>query len=88
MKITKEDFDAWLAHPVTEVFFLHVQEIAQKARADWDGQSWSNEGLWRDGTASDFRVACKARADCAEDILGITFEEEEDDIEPVGDFAD
>jgi len=88
MKITKEDFEAWLAHPVTEIFFINIQEIAQKARADWDSQSWSNEGLWRDGTANDLRIACKARADCADDILGITFEDEEEIDAGAGEFAD
>jgi hypothetical protein len=90
MKITKEDFDAWLVHPVSEIFFLQIQEIASKARTEWNSQSWANESLWSDQIANDFRIACKARSDCAEDILNITFEdeEEEEDAELIGDTTD
>jgi hypothetical protein len=88
VKLTKEDFEAWLRHPVTEQFFLRIEIMAADAQENWNETSWANESLWRDGRASELRIACKARADCAEDILAITFEDEDDDTEHERNIAD
>ena len=75
--MTKDDFESWLAHPVTEAFRAVVKQIADKAKDDWNFVSWNDQTMWKDGQAEHMRAACRARAECAEDILGIRLEDEE-----------
>ena len=83
----KDDFESWLAHPVTEEFFKAIREqVIETTRNNWNSVSWGSEALWRDGRAQEMRAVCKARVDCAEDILSIRLEEEEDD-EQIGDSS-
>ncbi len=79
MKITKDDFEAWRLSPITQAFLVVVAEMADIAKQQWITASWNNERLWRDNAAAELRAACRARAECAEDILQFRFEEEEVD---------
>ncbi len=80
MKITKDDFDIWRASPITQAFLVVISSMADTAREQWATASWNNERLWREpNAAAELRAACRARAECAEDILLFRFEEEEQD---------
>ncbi len=79
MKITKDDFEAWRTSPITQAFLLVIATMANTAKEQWSTASWNNERLWRDNAAAELRAACRARAECAEDILHFRFEEEEED---------
>ena len=40
MKIAKEDFEAWLANPVTEWVHRGLEKFAAEALAEWIALSW------------------------------------------------
>ena len=80
MKISKQDFEAWRSSPVTEAFFDAINDVAERARLTWMEASWNNERIWTDHKAGEMRAACRARAECAEDILNLNFEEENDSM--------
>lgn len=40
MTIESEDFEAWLAHPVTQAVMARAQQIEQGCKAAWMRQSW------------------------------------------------
>ena len=43
-RLTKEEFQAWEAHPVTEVVRRYLTDYAASIRADWaQGENWSDE---------------------------------------------
>jgi hypothetical protein len=69
VKITKEDFEAWKANPITEAYFRFASGIMAKAKADWMNASWNSEAIWRDGSAAELRAACRARHECAADLI-------------------
>jgi hypothetical protein len=37
---SKESFDAWRDHPVTQFVFAAHRQIAKECREDWDQRSW------------------------------------------------
>lgn len=78
MDIKKQDFEQWLDNPVTEAVMAAIADIRDKAMEDWNLVSWEDERMWRDGQAEYMRAACRSRAECAQDILNISFEEEDD----------
>lgn len=83
----KDEFDTWLAHPVTELFFKAIREqVIEQTLDSWNTVSWGNEALWRNDEARFMRTAAKARVECAEDILSLRLNEEEDEqVEDTGD---
>lgn len=40
MKIEKEDFEAWLANPVTELVHKGLEKFAANAKEHWVSMSW------------------------------------------------
>ena len=43
-RLTKDDLQAWRAHPVTEVVHQYLKDYAQWMRAQWaDGENWTVE---------------------------------------------
>jgi hypothetical protein len=70
MKITKEDFESWLASPVTEAVHAALVTFAKDAEATWLDMSWLNDNCdpmqLRD---------LKARATVAIDLKNWTFED-------------
>lgn len=70
MKIEKEDFDAWMAHPVTEHVLKHVGDLAEQNKQHWIDQSWEA------GKCDPMVLTeLKARAQAAKDLSEITFED-------------
>lgn len=45
MKITKEDFDAWLANPVTEAVHAALEKFAARAEQTWIAVSWHGDKI-------------------------------------------
>ncbi len=74
--IEKEDFEQWLAHPVTEYVLKRVGELAEANKQKWISQSW-------DGGVADQSVLIdlRARAEAAKDLSEITFEDIKDERE-------
>ncbi len=85
--IKKKDFDEWLENPVTIEFMTAIDAVRDKAVNDWNQVSWNDDRLWRDGQAGYMRTACRARAECAEDIRNMHLAEEEDE-ESIRDLPD
>ena len=84
MKFEQEDFDQWLAHPITEAFYAAMKRLKEKAIDDWTHQSWHGDGLWKvpagtGDSALELRAVCRARFDCLEDVLSMTTEDINDD---------
>lgn len=80
MKIEKEDFEQWLAHPVTEWVFAAHRILAERAKQKWIEQSW-------DGGNPDpmMLVDLRARAQVINDLCELKHEEIEaafDDDKP------
>lgn len=43
-RLTKEEFQAWEAHPVTEVVRRYLTDLAAAMRHDWSqGENWTDE---------------------------------------------
>ncbi len=43
-RLTKDEFQAWRAHPVTEIVHRYLGDVAQALRHDWAlGANWSEE---------------------------------------------
>ena len=78
-KISKEDFEAWRDNPVTQEYFRQLQNIISDAKEQCSQSLWHSEGLWRNGEAKDLRIACRSRAECAEDMLNVNLAEDEDE---------
>ncbi len=79
MNFKQADWETWLANPITEAFLAAVEGVRDKAKDDWDAVSWDNERMWADDNARSMRTACRSRFECAEDILNISFEEQDDE---------
>lgn len=69
MKFTKEDFEAWQHHHVTEEVFAAFDRLAMQAKESWLAASWKN-GHCDPVLLADLR----ARAEVVEDFRKITFE--------------
>jgi hypothetical protein len=73
VKITKEDFSAWLGNPVSEEVFRAFARLEAKAKADWLALSWGR-GQCDPLVLADLR----ARAQVVEDFRTISFEDLEE----------
>lgn len=74
--IEKEDFEAWMAHPVTEYILKRVGELSEANKQKWMDVSW--------GTGSCdpmVLVELKARSQAAKDLSELTFEDINDEPE-------
>lgn len=61
--IDKEEFDQWLAHPVTEHVLKRVGELAEQNKRKWIDRSWG-QGVCEPLELIDL----KARAEAAKDL--------------------
>ena len=47
-RLTKDDLEAWRAHPVTEVVHRYLRDYADAIRDDWrEGENWTDEARFR-----------------------------------------
>jgi hypothetical protein len=70
MKISREDFDLWLANPVTEAVLTAVGQNAEDNRAQWVAMSWDG------GDANPVALAeMRARAQTALDLSDFEFDD-------------
>ena len=68
--IDKEDFATWRANAVTQAVFKALTLTATEAKDRWMASSW-HTGAVDERLLADLR----ARAEMAEDIVGLTIEE-------------
>lgn len=40
MKIDSDEYEAWVAHPVTAAVFAQLRELAESRKQVWISQSW------------------------------------------------
>ena len=46
--MTDDEFQAWRAHPVTEVVDQHLRRVQEDIRASWaEGQNWTDEARFQ-----------------------------------------
>ena len=70
MKIEQDDFEAWLANPVTEEVLRHVAAIAEQAKEEWVRVSWGS------GNPDPLLLAdLRAKAQIAGDLANFTYED-------------
>ena len=70
MNIERDDFDAWLANPVTEQVLKHVADIATQAKDEWMRLSWGG------GNPDPLLLAdLRAKAQIASDLANFTYED-------------
>jgi hypothetical protein len=73
MKIDKDDFELWLAHPVTEAVLMRIKQIGDEAQAEWARMSWAgaiDREAWQ---------YLRGRSDLASDLSEMTFQKLETD---------
>ena len=47
-RLTKDDLEAWRAHPVTEIVHRYLRDYAQWMRAQWaEGENWTEEAKFQ-----------------------------------------
>ncbi len=47
-RLTKDELEAWRAHPVTEIVHLYLRDYAQYIREQWaEGQNWTDEARFQ-----------------------------------------
>lgn len=81
MTISKDDFDAWRANPITQAVFAWAQDHAAKAKERWDAASW--EG----GEADPVLLSeLRTRAEVAQDFTDVELSDiqDEEDGEQIG----
>lgn len=76
MKIDKENFEEWLAHPVTEYVLKRVGELAEQNKQKWIERSWG-QGICDHMELIDL----KARAEASRDLSEIEWSDIDDDFE-------
>lgn len=73
MKIDREDFDEWLANPVTEEVLRGLRVLAERSKQRWIELSWGG------GSADALMLAdLRARSEVVNDLCELTFEELEE----------
>ena len=73
MKIEKEDFEQWQAHPVTEEVMRALRVLAERAKQKWIELSWDG------GSADPLQLAdLRAVHRTASDLSELTFTELEE----------
>lgn len=70
MKTSKEDFDLWRDHPVTEQVFRALESLGEEAKRVWLQASWG-KGQCDPVLLADLR----ARAEVVNDLRELTFEQ-------------
>jgi hypothetical protein len=70
MSLTKEDYESWRDHPITQMLHEALKRKAEGARAAWLDASWTS------GQVSEVLLAdLRATANICNDIRGLTYEE-------------
>ena len=68
--MTEEDFDAWLALPVTQHVLKWAKQYSEEARKQWVELSWDN------GDCDPVKLAdLKAQSALAEDFSNVSYED-------------
>lgn len=76
MTIEKEDFDQWLAHPITEHVLRRVGELADANKQKWIDQTWTS------GVCDQLvLIDLKARSEAAKDLSELKYEDIADEAE-------
>lgn len=74
--IDKDAFEEWRAHPVTEAVSKALVMLAERNKQTWIDASWAG------GKADPLVLTeCKARAETAQDLSELTFEELEEALD-------
>ena len=72
--IDRENFDEWLAHPVTEHVLKRVSELAEANKQKWIDESWGS------GKCDPMMlIDLKARAEAAKDLSELKWEDIDDE---------
>ena len=54
--LSKDDFEAWRAHPVTELLHRYLADYEERIRQEWaQGLQWTDEAKFRVQNLSDLR---------------------------------
>lgn len=70
MKFEQEDFDQWLAHPVTEQMIYALKRLSDDTKAKWMAVSWDG------GNADPLLLAdLRARAEVIRDLTELKLED-------------
>lgn len=72
--IDREQFEEWLAHPITEHVLKRVGELAEKNKQQWIDESWG-QGICKPEVLIDL----KARAEAARDLSEIEWRDIDED---------
>ena len=68
--IEKEDFDAWLDHPVTSHVFKQFAKVSERAKDAWVQSSWEH------GASDPVLLAdLRARAEVVNDLITVSYED-------------
>lgn len=73
MTIDKEQFEEWLAHPVTEHVLKRVGELAEANKEKWIAESWI-----KGNCDLQVLIELRARAEAAKDLSELKYEDIED----------
>lgn len=76
MKIDRDSFEEWQAHPLTELLFKALEQWAQEAKAHWVTASW-------DGGQADpvYLERMRERAKALMQVRNVTAEQIEETLE-------
>lgn len=74
--IDPDDFEAWLANPITQHVMKMLREDAEAAKAAWLSHSWDGGG-----TETSVLFEMRGRAFACEMITGLTVEDLQGDDE-------
>jgi hypothetical protein len=71
---TPEDFEAWRENPITQLVMAGFSAMAERAKAKWQSDAWSNEYLDADGRERQLLMLNRAKSQAAsyEEITRIT----------------
>lgn len=77
VQITPEDWEAWREHPITQLVMSGFEHAAERAKAQWQADAWSNEYLGAEGRERQLIALnrVKARCDAYGEIQGISLQD-------------
>lgn len=84
MTFEKDEFDAWRDNPITQAVMKYVQELADRAKAEWIAASWE-QGV----VDPVLRADLYSRSQIASDLVNLNYEDiEDEDDKPKRDQSD
>lgn len=81
MKISKEQWNEWQDNPVTQAVMAHLADHRKELEQVWRDRLRQATDL-ADPTIQHFHAACMAKDEVIEDLLGLTYEDVEEEHDP------